>query len=193
MNWEVQSRGNWREHVHFSKALQCPGTHTTASITTNRLSVMSTLWTPSGEWPVGGREQSTTPKGAPGSDNHTSPPPYNDDHSTDHIDTQEQYDTTNTEAEVKAQGDQDEAQKKLIEQIANTPANLIIANHCYGLIELAAIHLSQSPPKLQEARLAIDASVALIQSLEGRLGEQEGSLKTALRDIQYAFVKASGQ
>jgi hypothetical protein len=153
---------------------------------------MSTLWTPSGEWPVGSREQPATPKREPASDHHTSPPPYNDDHSTNRTNTQEQHDTTNPEAEVKTERDEAEAHQKLIEQIASTPASLIVANHCYGLLELAAIHLSQNPPKLQEARLAIDALVAILQSLEGRLGEQEEPLKNALRDIQYAFVKASG-
>ena len=32
-----------------------------------------------------------------------------------------------------------------------------MANHCYGLFELAAVYLSQQPPLLAQARLAIDA------------------------------------
>ena len=39
----------------------------------------------------------------------------------------------------------------------STPAEVVVANHAYGLFELAAIHLSQQPPNLEEARLAVDA------------------------------------
>ena len=53
-----------------------------------------------------------------------------------------------------------------------------MANHAYGLFELAAIHLSQQPPSLEPARLAVDAMAALVEGLAGRLGDPEASLKT---------------
>ena len=46
---------------------------------------------------------------------------------------------------------------RIAQQIAAAPAEDVVANHCYGLFELAAIHLSQQPPQLEKARLAIDA------------------------------------
>ncbi len=66
-----------------------------------------------------------------------------------------------------------------------------MANHAYGLFELAAIHLSQQPPDREEARLAVDAMAALVEGLAGRLGEAEPSLREALAQIRLAFVQIS--
>ena len=66
-----------------------------------------------------------------------------------------------------------------------------MANHAYGLFELAAIHLSQQPPQLDQARLAVDALAALVEGLAGRLGEAEPSLHDALAQIRLAFVQIS--
>jgi len=74
----------------------------------------------------------------------------------------------------------------------STPAEVVIANHAYGLFELAAIHLSQQPPRLDDARLAVDAMASLVENLEGRLGEPEQSLRDALSQIRLAFVQISG-
>ncbi|HXQ90758.1 MAG TPA: hypothetical protein VN768_04300, partial [Acidimicrobiales bacterium] len=62
----------------------------------------------------------------------------------------------------------------------------------YGLLELAAIHLSQSPPQLDQARLAVDAMARLVEGLEGRLGDAERSLHDALAQIRLAFVQIGG-
>lgn len=75
------------------------------------------------------------------------------------------------------------------EQLANAPAELVIANHAMGLWELAALHLSQKPPQLPQAQLAIDALAALVDGLSGRLGEDEKSLREGLSQIRMAFVQ----
>ena len=75
------------------------------------------------------------------------------------------------------------------EQLANTPASAVVANHCYGLFELAALHLSLQPPNLGEASVAIDALGAMIEALTGRLGEQETELKAGLAQLRLAFVQ----
>jgi len=62
---------------------------------------------------------------------------------------------------------------ELREQLLAAPAEVVIANHAFGLFELAALHLSQQPPKLDQARLAIDAFGALVEGLTGRLAEAE--------------------
>jgi hypothetical protein len=69
------------------------------------------------------------------------------------------------------------------------PAEAVVANHCYGLFELAALHLSQQPPQLDKARLAIDALACLVQGLQGRLGPDEASLREGVTQIQVAFVR----
>ena len=77
-------------------------------------------------------------------------------------------------------------------QLAHTPAEVVVANHCYGLFELAAIYLSQSPPMLFQARLAIDGLGFLVDGLRGRLGEAEPALLESLSQLRLAFVSLEG-
>jgi len=42
-------------------------------------------------------------------------------------------------------------------QLVATPVEVVVANHAYGLFELAAMHLSLQPPQLAQARLRIPA------------------------------------
>ena len=76
-------------------------------------------------------------------------------------------------------------------RLAETPASMIVANHAMGLYELGAIHLSNDPPALGEAKVAIDAMAAVVEALPGRLGEHEETLKAALSQIQLAYVELS--
>jgi hypothetical protein len=124
---------------------------------------MSTLWTPDGERPVGRRAE-TAP---------TPPPP------------------------AGAAGPEDEPggealetrMAELQEQLARTPAEVVIANNAYGLFELAALHLSLQPPQLEQARTAIDAFGALVEGMVGRLGEHEPELVEGLAQLRLAFVQ----
>jgi hypothetical protein len=77
-------------------------------------------------------------------------------------------------------------------QLAATPADVVIANHCYGLFELAAVYLSQTPPMLPKARLAIDAMTAVVNGLEGRLGDSEPQLLEGLSQLRLAYVQIEG-
>jgi hypothetical protein len=80
---------------------------------------------------------------------------------------------------------------ELRNQLVSTPAEVVVANHAYGLFELAAIHLSQQPPNLDEARLAVDALGGIVDALAGRLGEAEPSLTDALAQIRLTYVQIS--
>jgi hypothetical protein len=77
-------------------------------------------------------------------------------------------------------------------ELANSPVEVVVANHCYGLFELAAVYLSQQPPLLPQARLAIDALASLVDGLEGRLGEAEDQLKDGLGQLRMAYVQIDG-
>jgi hypothetical protein len=77
-------------------------------------------------------------------------------------------------------------------QLANTPVEVVVANHCYGLFELAAVYLSQQPPKLEQARLAIDAMAGVVEGLAGRLGEAEPQLLDGLSQLRLAYVQIDG-
>ena len=78
---------------------------------------------------------------------------------------------------------------ELRRQLAETPAELVIANHAYGLFELAALHLSLTPAQLPQAQLAIDALGAVVEGLSGRLGEGEEQLKEGLTQLRLAYVQ----
>ncbi len=77
-------------------------------------------------------------------------------------------------------------------ELANSPVEVVVANHCYGLFELAAVYLSQQPAMLTQARLAIDALGSLLDGLEGRLGEAEQQLKDGLSQLRLAYVQIDG-
>ena len=82
-----------------------------------------------------------------------------------------------------------EALAETRQRLAEVPAEIVVVNHVMGLYELAAIHLSAQPPRLFEAALAIDSVACLVEGLEGRLGDEEATLKLALDNIRIAFVQ----
>ncbi|HUF33140.1 MAG TPA: hypothetical protein VMN58_08050 [Acidimicrobiales bacterium] len=130
---------------------------------------MSSIWTPGGERPVprpGDAPQqppAADPAGAPGA----AP-------------------TTDEEAQVRAE------MEAMERELASTPAAVVIANHAVGLFQLAAIHLNQRPPQLDDGRLAIDALAALLDSVSGRLGDDETALRQGLDQLRMAFVQLAG-
>jgi len=93
---------------------------------------MSSLWTPGGEHPV---EPSSSPQD----------PPV--DPSLEELSPEDREKVEAMAREMAA----------VQEQLASTPAAVVVANHLMGFYELAAIHLSQQPPDLSEASVAIDA------------------------------------
>ena len=85
-----------------------------------------------------------------------------------------------------------EQEKALAEaraRLADTPANVVVANHVVGLYELAAIHLGANPPRFDDARLAIVALAAIVDALGSRLGEDHETFKDALANIRLVYVK----
>ena len=77
-------------------------------------------------------------------------------------------------------------------RLAEVPAAVVVVNHVMGLYELAAIHLSNDPPQLAEAALAIDAVACLVEGLGERLGDDHRVLADALGNIRLAFVQVKG-
>jgi hypothetical protein len=77
-------------------------------------------------------------------------------------------------------------------ELVNSPVEVVVANHCYGLFELAAVYLSQQPAMLTQARLAIDALGSLVSGLEGRLGDTEEQLRDGLSQLRLAYVQIDG-
>lgn len=85
-----------------------------------------------------------------------------------------------------------EALAETRQRIAEVPANIVVVNHVMGLYELAAIHLSAEPPRLEEAVLAIDAVACIVEGLGSRLGDEHQTLQDALGNIRLAFVQIKG-
>ena len=131
---------------------------------------MSSLWTPGGEHPVEPEEVS----GTDGADGTASNPDMSGE-ALSPEERQQAEDMAREMAEVQ-------------EQIASAPAAVVVANHLMGFYELAAIHLSQQPPNMSEASVAIDALGAVVEKLPGRLGEAEATMRDALHQIRLAYV-----
>jgi hypothetical protein len=85
------------------------------------------------------------------------------------------------------------AMQEARERLADVPAEIVITNHVMGLYELAAIHLSASPPDLRQSVLAIDAVACLVDGLGERLGEDHATMRDALNNIRLAFVQIKSQ
>src|SRR5271165_2161220 len=140
---------------------------------------MSTLWTPDGEHyvprPGEGGSGESAPPGDPGSGRGATKP------------DREESDARRaaSEEELEAEEDLSEVARRL----AAAPAEDVVANHCYGLFELAALHLSLQPPQLDQARLAIDALGLVVDGLGDRLGPHAGPLADGLSQLRLAFVK----
>ncbi len=124
---------------------------------------MSSLWTPGGEHPV---DPSSSPQD----------PPV--DPSLEALSPEDREKAEAMAREMAA----------VQEQLASAPASVVVANHLMGFYDLAAIHLSQQPPNLSEASVAIDALAAVVDTLPGRLGEAEATMRDALHQIRLAYV-----
>ena len=74
-------------------------------------------------------------------------------------------------------------------QLLAAPAAVVVVNHAMGLYELAALHLMQPEPKLPEASVAIDALAALAEGMQGRLGEDESTVREALAQLRAAYLE----
>ncbi len=127
---------------------------------------MSTIWTPSGERPIRREPEQPAPPREQGPAGEREGP------------TQEL-----TEEELRAQ------LAEVQRQVAETPAEVVVANHAIGLFQLAVIHLDQSTPNLAAAQLAIDAMAGIVERLGSRLGDEEAPLREALSQLQLAFVQ----
>lgn len=139
---------------------------------------MSSLWTPGGEHPVEpqGQDEPDVPAQAPG------PPPDDADP------------LAGLSPEERERAEEMAAQMADVrQQLAEAPPETVVANHAMGLYELGAIHLSSEPPNIEAAQLPIDAMAAMVEGLEGRLGEVEPTLKDALSQLQMAFVQVKQQ
>ena len=98
-------------------------------------------------------------------------------------------DSETADALAEAERAMQEARNRL----AEVPADVVITNHVMGLYELAAIHLSASPPDLHQSVLAIDAVACLVDGLGERLGDDYPTMRDALNNIRLAFVQIKGQ
>jgi hypothetical protein len=132
---------------------------------------VSSLWTPDGERPV--RPATEAPAGEPAGE---------PDGAAADEPTISEEDVQRVEQELA------ETRRRL----AEVPAQVVVLNHAMGLYELAAIHLSATPPNLAEAVLAVDAFACMVEGLGERLGPDIGTMRDALAQIRLAFVQIKG-
>ena len=157
---------------------------------------MSTLWTPSGEHRIPRTPETAAPEdddphngqprgtgGGPGRR-----PDAGTDQAAPANGRPASADRSRQPTPEEIQGAQEEMEA-VRQELLRAPVELVISNHAMGLWELAALHLSERPPHLPEAQMAIDALSALVEGLQGRLGEAERTLRDGLAEIRMAFVQ----
>lgn len=151
---------------------------------------MSSLWTPSGEHPVdrpGGRAPGGPPPSSPGPE--AGPPPGVQAGPPPGAPGEDRELTPEERAAAEEYARQMDAARQ---QLLETPAGLVVGQQALQFYEVAALHLSEPEPKLEEARIAIDALAAVVEALGSRLGEAQTPLTQAVHQLRLAFVEASG-
>jgi hypothetical protein len=133
---------------------------------------MSTLWTPSGEHPV----ERNPPEAAPEPPPEPAAPPDEEPLSPEEQAAAEEY------------AQQMDAMRR---QLLDLPAGVVVGQHALQFFDVAGLYLSQSPPRTEDARLAIDALAAVVERLGSRLGDAEVPIRQALHQAQLAFVEAA--
>ncbi len=83
----------------------------------------------------------------------------------------------------------DEAEE--IRYLHTTPVETILGNHLFVLLQVAALRLGDTPPDLAAAQLVIDTVSAMLNAAGERLGEHASLYRTALAEMQQAFVRAA--
>ena len=149
---------------------------------------MSTLWTPSGEYPVTNDPAS---RGITKPTHHHEESPKESASLPTDPSSRSSRDSTLDHDQGSTDRDPSIEAQELRRQLAEAPAEVVVANHCYGLFELAAVYLSEQPPLLAQAQLAIDALSGIVATLGDRLGEAAPALQQALSQMQVAFVEIS--
>lgn len=143
------------------------------------------LWTPSGEHPVDRPGRSSTPpadtpRSAPSPDAGAGGPEGPD---LDDLTPEER-------AQVEAMTQQVEDARS---QLLAAPAGPVVGQQSLQFYELAALHLSEPEPRLDDARVAIDALAAVVETLGPRLGPAETPLRQALNQVRMAYVEVASQ
>ncbi|MHB1208256.1 MAG: hypothetical protein ACYC1I_00950 [Acidimicrobiales bacterium] len=73
----------------------------------------------------------------------------------------------------------------------DTPVETVLGNHIFVLLQVAAVHLAQTPPRLESAQLVIDTLSAMLSAGGERLGEHVTLYRNALAEVQQVFVRAA--
>lgn len=138
------------------------------------------LWTPSGEHKVprdtpDQSEQSDQP------DKGSGPPPTDPESGAPSLEDL----TPEQREQVEEMAKQVEAAQQ---RMLSMPSGAVVAQQVLPLYELAALYLSQEPPRLNDAQTAIDALAAVVERLGDRLGEAEAPLRQAVNHVQLAYV-----
>lgn len=83
------------------------------------------------------------------------------------------------------------SQSEEIAYFRDTPVETVLGNHIFVLLQVAAVHLAQIPPRLESAQLVIDTLGAMLSASGERLGEHVTLYRNALAEIQQVFVRAA--
>jgi hypothetical protein len=139
------------------------------------------LWTPSGEHRV-----DPPTKDAPAPSSASAPPAAGTPGGPGEPSLEDLTPEQRAQVEEMAQ-QMEQARARMLQM----PAGAVVGQQALQFYELASIYLSEQPPRLADARIAIDALSGVVDKLGDRLGEAHQPLRQALHQLQMAFVEAS--
>jgi len=150
------------------------------------------LWTPGGEVPVNRSGQDAAP--GPAAERPAASRPAGDPAISEEM-LAEAAAAAGVDLEALSEEERRQLEAMLLDmaeaqaRLAEAPAAEVIVNHLGGMYELARIHLSQDPPRFDDAALAIDALTGVLDAVEPRLGPNGPGLRDAVGQLQMAFVQ----
>lgn len=97
-------------------------------------------------------------------------------------------DTSTTGEEPIWTPEQEAEAQRMVEQIAQVPAQEWVADSCVRLANVASVKLDRQQPA--EAQIAIDALAAIVAAVGPGMGAAEAPLKQTVAQLQMAYAQA---
>lgn len=149
---------------------------------------MSSLWTPDGERPVSRTASPRDPAaGAPATPDGPDAGPT--------APLRAAAEALGVDLDAMTEEERAQLEAELVEmmqarrRIAETPAPEMLANHLMRFFDLASIYLEADPPGFEDAATVIETVRAVLDGVGDRFGEHEELLRSALGQMQMAFVQ----
>lgn len=163
-------------------------------------STMSSLWTPDGERPIAPsspRSGPDTPESGTGGQGVASGDTETSGEGSTHVSEALRSAASQLGIDLDSMTSDDIAQletemaemMRARQEMAQTPAADMVANHMMRLFDLTLIYLEAEPPRFTDATTVIESFRAILDHAGDRLGSHAQLLRDTLNQMQMVFVQ----